>query len=375
MTRPAPILACLLAPALCVAPRAFAQPADAPPTPPSATLAITPGNATLTQLERSLAEAVDPLGHAVDDEAIETLHRVSTAADRVAGSTVPAVDRQAAAEIQVLAYHALAASAQQRDRPTETGLRLMQARTAAEELRAQGSAAASDAGRWWRLVTDLADAQRLDEWVPSPRAQRTAIDSLRAYIAQADADRDAARIAEARVLLVDLAMEAGRAELARRTLADLTASPAAAGLDPGWVSETQRWLSTMTRRVTLPDTWLEAQRNAADASLDAQAGPPAATAWVVEADPALPLARAVRAALGSGDYPRVELTLIYAGDRPHAPIVLDRVHRLTGSDAERATLDQMGVTRVPTLVLLNASRRIVASGQGPAVLDALTFAP
>ncbi|MEO0586233.1 MAG: hypothetical protein AAF078_01210 [Planctomycetota bacterium] len=357
---------------------AFAQPDEVPegPSPAASALSITADIATLDDLERSLAESVDPVGRVTDDQAIETLHRVSTAADRITRSTVPASQRQTAAELEVLAYHALAESAQRRDRPTETGLRLMQARTAAEELRAQGSAPASDAGRWWRLVTDLADAQRLDAaGVPSPRAQRMAIDGLRAYIAQSDDRRDAARLTQARTLLVQLAMDAGRADLARRTLADLRDSQPQAAIDPDWADTVEAWLDSISQRVAVPEAWLGTSARQAGPDTPAESAPPAATAWVIEADPALPLARSVRQALASGDYPRVELTLIYAGDGPHAPIVLDRVHRLAGTDPERAALAEMGVTRVPAVVLLNASRRVIASGHGPAVLDALTFAP
>ncbi|MEM6757340.1 MAG: hypothetical protein AAF586_09245, partial [Planctomycetota bacterium] len=51
------------------------------------------------------------------------------------------------------------------------------------------------------------------------------------------------------------------------------------------------------------------------------------------------------------------------------------LHRLTADPAHRQALADMAVDRVPAVVVLNGSSRLVASGHTPAALDRLLLAP
>ncbi|MEM9790499.1 MAG: hypothetical protein AAF842_08825 [Planctomycetota bacterium] len=366
------------------------QPADATPS-TSRSLDLVGPTTTLDDLERAIDRALTPDGQPADLDNLDPLHRAAAAASRIAASPAPPADRQRAAELEALTYNALANAAQQRDRPTETGLRLMQARTAAESLNRQGPEPARQAGAWWKLNADLADASRLDRnRYPTPRAHRDAVAALESYLDLTGVSRfaapptpptdppaiDTTRQRAARLMLFQLYRDAGNADGAQRLANDLLNDD---GLSPearNAVLEARPWLDAPGRRVRIPDDW-PAGSPTDNPALD---GPPPAraAAWVIETDPALPLTRATARALASGDYPALDLHTVYLGDATTPPAPLDdthALHRLTADPAHRQALADLAIDRVPAVVVLNGSSRLVASGHTPAALDRLLLAP
>ncbi|MEM0915880.1 MAG: hypothetical protein AAGK09_14895, partial [Planctomycetota bacterium] len=237
-----------------------------------------------------------------------------------------------------------------------------------------------------------ADANRLSRGAfPSPRAHRDAVAALERYLdtdnPAADTRRgqtpatDDARRRAARLMLLTLYRDTGNTDDARRLADALGDDPDLPDAARTAVADAEPWFTAPGRRVTIPAGWSSpALPVAAPATEPADQSVSLArpTAWVIEADPALPLTRAVARALASGDYPPLALHTVYAGDPATIPAAVapdHALHRLTADPAERQALTDMAVDRVPAVVLLNASSNVVATGHAPATLDRLLIAP